>query len=281
MALFLIAKLRDYDLSSGNTVLFFLFCVPFYSRMSKFFWINFPESFFRIYSGYARAQSLSSLQGEINARREELEVLDASVEKVQGQLAGYGDKVLGILSRAEVETKARVEGVYSDTIGNILDAGEVTGKRIDEISAKQLEAIDNAGKVGIGNLIAVHVEAKRMIDETSSLIRDDVMSTIRSEFEPYHGAFRVIPMMQPFVEYGFHMMRVPMDKTAAYKVPHVFVATMASSLDAWVREMLPEADTTMAVPGSLYNLVMNTPGQYRISVLSKWLRDELALKTWA
>lgn len=49
--------------------------------------------------------------------------------------------------------------------------------------------------------------------------------------------------MQSFASYGFLLMRVPNDRLIAERVPAIFVSLMATSIDSWVREMMPEAET--------------------------------------
>lgn len=97
---------------------------------------------------------------------------------------------------------------------------------------------------GLGNLMDIHNLAKEEIGETAGAVVNEVREAIRSEFEPYHKGFELIPVMQPFAEYGFILMRVPHNRLLANKVPAIFVAQMAASIDSWIKEMIPEATRT-------------------------------------
>jgi hypothetical protein len=222
---------------------------------------------------------LVKLQGEIDEKREELRILNKSIDWVKGQLIGFRDTALVTLTETEATSKARIEEVYIDAVGRVKSVGEAAEKQIHSVSSSQLVAIDASGKAGISNLINIHDLAKQKIEETVDTVRNEVKTTIREEFAPYHKAFELIPMMQPFVEYGYLLMRVPMDRTLANKVPKIFVANMAISIDLYVREMLPEAETTIPEDIAVVSPLLKIQMKCKLSAVSMWLRQELAYIT--
>lgn len=219
---------------------------------------------------------LSKLGSEIMARQDELLVLRNTIEGLKGQLRSYNDVALATLTEAEAISKAKIEGVYTDVIGKIKVVGEIAEKQINTVSSSQLAAIYSAGKAGIGNLIDVHNQAKFEIEETVNTVRDEVRTTIRSEFEPYHGSFKLLPQMQPFVEYGFFLMKVSMDRTSAERVPAIFVSLMASSIDAWVKAKLPFAITKVPEEIEEITPLFKIELPCKLSAVSAWLSRELA-----
>lgn len=235
-----------------------------------------PETSVRRLVDFLRGElELSKLKGEIGARRDELEVLVMTIERVKGQLNSYRDVALAALTKSETTSRACIEGVYADTVGNVKAVGESAEKQIQNISSSHVAAIDAAGKKGIETLINIHSLAKLEIEDTVDSIRNEVKTTIRAEFEPYHRAFELVPMMQPFASYGFLLMRVPMDRTLAYKVPKIFVANMATSIDSWVKEMLPEAMTTAPKDVVMITPALGVELPCKLFAVSTWLRQEL------
>ena len=151
-------------------------------------------------------------------------------------------------------------------------------KQLEGLSKNSVKAVDEAAKAGLGNLIDIHNLAKEKIDETAGAVVNEVRETIRSEFEPYHKAFGLIPQMQPFLEYGFILMRVPHDRLLANKVPAIFVANMATSIDLWIKEMMPEALTNVPEELAPIMTTLERKTPCKLKVVSSRLRQELAMK---
>jgi hypothetical protein len=179
----------------------------------------------------------------------------------------------------ETSSKDGIKRVGDDAIAKIAEAGKASERQLDEFSKNSVKAVDEAAKAGLGTLIDIHNLAKEEIDETAGAVVNEVRETIRSEFEPYHKAFRLIPMMQPFLEYGFYLMRVPRDRLSANKVPAIFVSNMATSIDSWIREMMPEAMTKAPEEMSPIFAIYKIEAPCRLQSVSKWLSKELAMKT--
>ena len=85
--------------------------------------------------------------------------------------------------------------------------------------------------------------------------------------------------MQLFAEYGFLLMKVPMDRDFAERVPAVFVSLMANSIDAWVREKLPEAETKPPKDVTIIVPALGFQEPCKLFAVSTWLRQELAYRT--
>ena len=222
---------------------------------------------------------LSKLKTEIVAKSIWLETLVKSIEVAKGQLNSYRDTALASLKEAEAASKARLEGVYNDFNSRVKKMGESAEKKMEDVSNSNLLAIDKAGKVGVGTLIGIHYEAKLRIDETVDIVVNEVKASIRQEFEPYHSILNLVPQMQPFTSYGYLLMRVPHDRLIANKVPPFFVAMMAASIDSWVREMMPEAETKPSKDVSLIAPMLLPDWSCKLVAVSMWLRQELAYKT--
>jgi hypothetical protein len=222
---------------------------------------------------------ISRLNTEIIAKSIELEKLVNVIEVAKGELNSHRDVALASIKEFEVDSKAYIEDVYTEAASKVKSMGDTTEKHIEEVSSNYISAIEKASRTGISTLINVHNQAKLEIDETVDTVRSEVQATIRQEFEPYREAFKLIPHMQPFASYGFLLMRVPSDRLVANKIPAIFVATMAASIDSWVREMLPEAETKPPKDIQIVAPMLFPELSCKLFAVSTWLRQELANKT--
>ena len=222
---------------------------------------------------------LTRLRTEIDARTEELRVLHNTIELVKGQLTSYKDAALAALREAEAASKKTLEGVYAQTVGGVKATGEEAGKQIQSVTKNHMEAIDKAAKTGVSVMMGVHEMARQEIEETVSSLINEVKTTIKGEFQPYRKALEVLPMIQPFAEYGFYLMRVPMDTASAQRVPIMFVSLMANSIDAWVKAKLPEAKTKPPSDVTLLAPMLGIESPCKLFAVSTWLRQELANRT--
>jgi hypothetical protein len=218
---------------------------------------------------------LSRLNTEILAKSIELEKLVKAIEVAKGQINSFRDVALASIKKFETDSKTRIESVFNEATGKVKSLGQTTEKHIEEISSSYISAIGNASKAGIGTLIDVHNQAKLEIEETVDTVRKEVQLTIRQEFDPYREAFKLIPQMQPFASYGFLLMRVPEDRLIAERVPAIFVSLMANSIDSWVREMMPEAETKPPKDVTIIAPMLLPEWKCKLVAVSTWLRQEL------
>lgn len=222
---------------------------------------------------------LSRLRIEIDARRTELDTLVKTLESVKGQLNSYSNVALASLKEVKAATRNQIDAIYKEAVFRVGDMGQTANKQLESLLSNQLLALDKASKAGVGNLIDIHNEAKIRIDETVDTVRDEVKTTIRQELAPYHTALELIPKMEPFASYGYLLMMVPHNKILANKVPAIFVATMAASIDSWVREMMPEAITKPPKDVTMIAPMLGIEMPCKLFAVSMWLHQELMHKT--
>jgi hypothetical protein len=219
------------------------------------------------------------LWSETAAKTEELKDLEADIEITKVRLFAIRDIALSSIVKVETASKDSVKQVGDEAIANISALGEAGEKQLKDVSENNVKAVGEAARAGLGNLIDIHNQAKSEIEETAGAVVDEVRGTIRSEFEPYRDALKLIPQMRSFTDYGYLLMRVPNDKLVANKVPAFFVYLMAASIDSWIREMMPEA---MTKPPEDLNLLYAAAGTVKTAslfMISTWLRNELMMKT--
>jgi hypothetical protein len=222
---------------------------------------------------------LEWLWSETAAKTEELKEIEADIEITKVRLFAIRDIALSSIVKVETASKDSVKQVGDEAISNISALGEAGEKQLKDVSENNVKAVGEAARAGLGNLIDIHNQAKSEIEETAGAVVDEVRGTIRSEFEPYRDALKLIPQMRSFTDYGYLLMRVPNDKLVANKVPAFFVYLMAASIDSWIREMMPEA---MTKPPEDLNLLYAAAGTVKTAslfMISTWLRNELMMKT--
>jgi hypothetical protein len=221
---------------------------------------------------------IGRLWSETAAKTEELKEVEAEIEITKARLFAIRDIVLSSIVKVETSSKNSVKQVGDEAIANISALDKAGEKQLKDVSENNVKAVGEAARAGLGNLIDIHNQAKAEIEETAGAVVDEVRETIRSEFEPYHSAFELIPRMQPFTEYGYLLMRVPNDKMVANKVPPFFVYLMAASIDSWIREMMPEVMTKAPEDLATMFAAAGLAKTASLYMISTWLRNELMMK---